>query len=191
MPSPRLLLLLSLILFAGFSRLLPHTDNFAPLTALTLFAAAILSDRRWAMGLPLAAQILSDLALQNTKYIAWPGYFLEEFPFVCGALMMTAIIGFTLRNQIRPGRVILAALASSGSFFLITNFGSWLIMSTTYSRSLAGLMDCYVKGIPFYRSTFESDLIFTAAFFGGFALLERFVPQFRNDSLGQPSSVAS
>jgi hypothetical protein len=40
----------------------------------------------------------------------------------------------------------------------------------------AGLVACYVAGLPYFWNTLLGDLVFTGVLFGGFALLERAVP---------------
>ena len=88
------------------------------------------------------------------------------------------------------GRAIGTALACSVVFFLITNFGAWLTLSRMtppmYSQTFSGLIDCYIAGVPFFRGTFAGDLLYTAALFGGIALLERRAPQ-ASQSLVQPT----
>jgi hypothetical protein len=61
--------------------------------------------------------------------------------------------------------VIGAALASSVSFFLISNFSSWASWTDMYPRTLSGLMAAYAAGLPFFRRSVEGDLLFTAAMF--------------------------
>jgi hypothetical protein len=62
--------------------------------------------------------------------------------------------------------VIGAALASSVSFFLVSNFVVWAAWNGMYPKTLAGLLTCYTAGIPFFRGTVESDLFFSIAMFG-------------------------
>lgn len=50
------------------------------------------------------------------------------------------------------------AAATSTFFFLWTNFGVWLTGSM-YSRSLGGLLECYVAGLPFYRTMLLGNLL--------------------------------
>jgi hypothetical protein len=57
-----------------------------------------------------------------------------------------------------------AALTSSVSFFLVSNFGVWAAYNM-YPKTLPGLISCYVAGIPFYQHRFAGDLLFTAVFF--------------------------
>jgi hypothetical protein len=74
-------------------------------------------------------------------------------------------LGTNLREKSGPVRVIGAALASSVSFFLISNFAVWAAWSM-YPRTFNGLMMSYAAGIPFFRGTLESDLFFSIAMFG-------------------------
>ena len=53
--SPRSAVLVSAVLVAALSRLIPHPPNVAPITAMALFGAASLSDRRLAFLAPLVA----------------------------------------------------------------------------------------------------------------------------------------
>lgn len=185
MPSPRMILLIVLVLAAAFARLVPHVYNVAPVTAVTLFAAAYLPSRRWSVLLPFAAMFFSDLVLYATKDIAYRDQALTNMLFVYSAFAGIALLGQWLRRNVTVSRVIGTALTGSVLFFLVTNFGSWLTLSRPlstgepafYSRTLGGLFDCYVAGVPFFRGTFFGDLFYTAALFGGFALLERTVPK--------------
>jgi hypothetical protein len=51
------------------------------------------------------------------------------------------------------------------SFFLISNFGVWASGLVGYPKTWAGLVDCYVKAIPFFKRGIAADVLFTAAFF--------------------------
>ena len=195
MPTPRLLLLIVLVLSAAFSRLVPHFHNAVPVTAVTLFAAAYLPNRRWSVLLPLIAMFFSDLVLYATKDIAYQTEAVSNMLFVYSAFAGIALIGQWLRRSVTIGRVIATSLAGSVLFFLVTNFGAWLMLSQTlstgepaiYSRTFGGLIDSYVAGVPFFRGTFIGDVFYTAFLFGGFALLQQAVPQLR-PQVAQPTA---
>ena len=68
--------------------------------------------------------------------------------------------------------VAVATLLSSLMFFIVTNFGVWLLQDM-YPKNLLGLLACYTAGIPFFENSLIADVFFTAVLFGGFALLER------------------
>ncbi len=195
MPTPRMLLLIVLVLAAAFARLVPHMYNAAPVTAVTLFAAAYLPSRRWSVLLPFGAMFFSDLVLYATKDIAYRDQAVTNMLFVYSAFAGIALLGQWLRRQVTVSRVVGTTLAGSALFFLVTNFGAWLSLSQTlstgepaiYSRTLGGLIDCYIAGVPFFRGTFFGDLFYTAALFGGLALLERTAPQFQQP-IAQPTA---
>jgi hypothetical protein len=164
----RLLALLCAIVAAAALRLAPHPPNFTPIAAMALFSGAYLGQRGVAFVAPLAALLLSDAVL---------GIY-PEVVFVYLSVAMTVLIGRALLQRKTILRVAGAALASSLLFFLVTNFGVWLVMDY-YPKTVPGLAACYVAAIPFFQNTLAGDLFFSGLLFGGFALLERSVPALR------------
>ena len=167
-PNARLLAILAAIVIAAASRLLPHPANFTPVGALALFSGAYLGRSALAFVAPLAALVLSDLVLG----------FYPEVVFVYVAVAATVLIGWALARRRSVLRVAGAAIAGSVLFFLLTNFGVWLVMDY-YPKDLAGLAACYAAAIPFFQNTLAGDLFYAGLLFGGFALLERAVPAVR------------
>jgi hypothetical protein len=149
-----------LILLAAASRLLPHPPNFAPIAAIGLFAGAAF-DRRAAWLVPFAALLLSDAFLGFYHPVSM---FWNYAGFASCLLLGASILG--------PARTLPrfagATLASSVAFFALSNFGMWA--SGYYPRTAAGLAECYVAALPFFRNTFASDVLYSAALFGGWAL---------------------
>jgi hypothetical protein len=164
----RLLALLSAIVAAAALRLLPHPPNFTPIGAMALFGGAYLGRRSLAFAAPLAALLLSDAIIG----------FYSGMEVVYPSVALIVLIGWWLSNKRTAVRIGAAAVASSVSFFLITNFGMWLF-SGFYPLTSAGLAACFVAAIPFFQNTIAGDLFYSALLFGGFALLERMVPQLR------------
>lgn len=62
-------------------------------------------------------------------------------------------------------RVAGAVLATSTSFFLLSNFQVWAT-GTMYVHNIAGLAECYVAAIPFYANDMMSTAVTVGAFFG-------------------------
>lgn len=62
-------------------------------------------------------------------------------------------------------RVAGAVLATSTSFFVLSNLVVWA-GGTMYSHSLSGLVACYVAAIPFYANDLMSTAVTAGAFFG-------------------------
>lgn len=147
--------------FAGPFNVLPHAWHFTPVAASLLFFGARGSRRQ--MWIPLALFAIADVIL--TKYI-------YSFTFSWDQLVTWAWyaailwLGTNLREKSGPVRVVTAALASSASFFLLSNFAVWAAWPAMYPRSVSGLMMSYAAGLPFLRGTVASDLFFSAAFFG-------------------------
>jgi len=96
-----------------------------------------------------------------------PDYSLWHFsrPFVYGSFMLYVLIGRALANTNSPVRIGSASLLGSAQFFLITNFQAWLELPEFYARDPAGLVQCYIAGLPFAVRTVLGDLLFTALLF--------------------------
>jgi len=146
-------------------RFLPHPWSFTPVVGALLFFGARGSRRQ--LWVPLVLLAASDVVLNRFVY---------HYPFtwdLCVTWMWYAAVawlGTNLRENAKPLRVIGAALASSTSFFLLSNFAVWA-GGTMYPHTWAGLMTSYTLGVPFFRPAIEGDLLFTAAMFATPGLL--------------------
>jgi hypothetical protein len=176
----RLLALLSAIVTAAALRLVPHAPNFTPIGAMALFGGAYLGRRGIAFFAPLAALLISDVALG----------FYHGMAFVYASVALIVLIGWWLSARQTPLLIGAAAVASSVTFFVLTNFGVWLF-SGFYPLTPAGLAACYVAAIPFFQNTLAGDLFYTALLFGGFALLEKAIPMIREAAQPRLAPVAS
>ena len=152
-----------LVVLAAASRLLPHPPNFAPVAAIGLFAGA-LTGRRTGWLVPLLALLASDrvLGFYHPILMLW-NYLAFAVCLPLGSLWLGR--GRTI------GRIGGAVLTSSVAFFVLSNFG--MCASGYYPRTWAGVVECYVAAIPFFGNTLASDLFYSAALFGGHALLAR------------------
>jgi len=147
------------VVFAVAIRFIPHPWQFTPVAASLLFFGARGSRRM--LWLPLVVMAASDLALNRFVY-AYPfGWDQTVIWAWYGAILG---LGAALRKNAKPVPVIGAALGSSISFFLVSNFTVWAA-GTMYPRTWAGLVTCYDAGVPFFRHTLEGDLLFTCAMF--------------------------
>lgn len=150
---------LVLILTAILLRLAPHPPNFAPIAAVAIFGGALLS-RRLGLIVPLAAIVATDFIIgtHDLILVTWGSY----------ALIALAS-SLWLRRKLSFMRGAALTLSASVFFFVTTNFAVWLT-SGMYERSWAGLSQCFTLALPFFRNTLASDLIYTAALFGVYAL---------------------
>jgi hypothetical protein len=186
MLNSRFFALLGITLSAAAMRLLPHPPNMTPIAAMALFGGVYFTDRRVAFMVPLAAMYLSDLALGFFVYDF--GWFHPFMPFVYASFAVTVCLGLLIRRRLNLLMVGGAALASSVLFFVVTNFGVWLV-GNLYPKTVAGLLSCYVAAIPFFRNTLAGDAVYTLVLFGGFAVAQRFVPVLREEPVGIPAHV--
>jgi hypothetical protein len=147
------------VFFAVAFRFLPNTLGFAPVTASLLFFGARGSRRR--MWFPLALMMAGDIYLTRVIY----SYPFTWDHFVTWAWYAAILwVGTHLRENAKPVRVVGAAVASSLSFFLVSNFAFWTT-GIMYPRTLDGLLACYTAALPFFRRGLEGDLLFTCAMF--------------------------
>ena len=183
MYNTRFLALIAITLSAAAMRLLPHPPNMTPIAAMALFGGTYFTTRRIAFLVPLTAMYLSDLALGFFVYDF--GWFHGFMPFIYASFVVTVCLGLLIRHRLSPLIVGGAALISSVLFFVITNFGVWLVGSF-YPKTVAGLLSCYVAAIPFFRNTLAGNAFYTLVLFGGFALVQRYLPVLREESVGIP-----
>jgi hypothetical protein len=164
----RMLTAVGMIIVAALTRFLPHPPNVAPITAIALFGAMML-DRRWAIVVPLAAMLISDAVLGFHNTMIWV---YASFAGIVG-------IGFLLKKHPGVLTTVAASLAGSVLFFVVTNFGVWLSSWNMYPHTTAGLVECYVAALPFFRNSLVGDLAYVAVLFGLFEVFERLWPAIR------------
>lgn len=160
--------LVALIAIAIFSRLLPHPPNFTALGAASLFAGAVLADRRLAFIVPLLTLWLSDLVLNNVVYsqyyegFVWAG---EGVVWSYLAFALIVLMGRVAQVGRSASRVVGGSFAAALLFFLVSNFGVWM-SGTMYPMTMEGLIACYTAAIPFFGYTAAGNLFFAVALFG-------------------------
>lgn len=137
-------------------RLVEHAPNFTPVGALALWSGAYLP-RRYMLAVPLGVMLATDWLIGFYNPIVMAAVYL------CFAL--STLLGSQLRQRISVGPIALSTVAGSLLFFIFTNFAVWL-ESDWYSRSLTGLVQCYLLAVPFFRNTLTGDVVFSTAFFG-------------------------
>ena len=184
--APGPLLLAALVVAAALTRLLPHPPNFSPVEAIALFGGAYFASRAWAVLVPLAGLLLSDLALGAIKGDTYLQYFtsstyLPSLLAIYACVALCSLLGFGLRGRVDGARVLGYSLAGSVVFFALSNLATWLtaIAVPGYPACNTGLVACYVAALPFFQWTVLGTLSYSALLFGGFALLRRKLPALR------------
>jgi len=154
------MLALILVVMAVIFRFIPHIANFSPILAIALFGGAYLN-KKHALLLPLALMMITDLfiGMHNTILFTW------------GSILLISGLGMLLRQKKNVLNISLSALSSAVLFFIISNFGVWIM--GWYPRTLNGLISCYTLAIPFFRTTIASTLIFSFVLFGIYEFVAR------------------
>jgi hypothetical protein len=150
------------VIFAVLARMpfMAHPWGFTPVAAALLYFGARGSRRQ--LWVPFALLAASDVILTRFVY---------SYPFSWDHFVTWAwyaailLLGTQLRESTSWLRVGGAALASSVSFFVVSNFAVWACWNM-YPKTLSGLMACYAAGLPFFRRGLAGDMLFTAVMFG-------------------------
>ena len=153
--------ILSLIVLAVITRLLPHPPNVAPITGIALFGGSRFDNKWIGFGLPLLCMFITDLFLGFSSITM----------FVYLSFMIISYIGINSKT-ISNGTI----LGSSLLFFLLTNFGVFLL---GYPHTIQGLLTCYTLALPFFVNTIIGDLFFTHSLNYSFSKLENRYPILR------------
>jgi hypothetical protein len=176
---------------AGLRLVLRDLPNFAPVAAISLFAGFYFRSALLAASLPVTIMVISDYWIG--------GYPLSMMLLVYGVLTLPVALRSFVRQgfeRLRTskaraiGRVLASSLGASCVFFLATNFGVWLLFDY-YDRSFAGLTECFLAAIPFFRYTLAGDLFFSTVLFGSYALAWSVVASPQGTVVDDPSAVDS
>ena len=165
-----------LLLLAVLTRVLPHPDwlNFTAVGGALLYFGA---RRNWReMLAPLAVLMATDYYLTVYAYhysFRWQGYATTWAWY----LMAMALGQILLRSRTTFARVAAGALLGPTSFFLVSNYAVWLSGGGgLYTRTLDGMITCYVAALPFYRNDLLSTALVAGLAFGVPVLVRRMRP---------------
>jgi hypothetical protein len=160
-----------LIVAALLSRLVPHPDwlNFTAVGGALLYFGARRSWRE--MLAPLAALMATDYLLTAFSYhypFRWQSYVTTWAWY----LMAMALGHILLHARTTFVRAAAAIVLGPTSFFLVSNYAVWA-GSEMYPRTLAGLGQCFIAALPFYRNDLASTAIVAGLAFGVPILVRR------------------
>ncbi len=152
-------LAIALIAVAVGWRIINNTYSIAPnlelVTTVTVLAAIMLG-WRGALIVPIVSMIASDLVIGNSSIFVFTW---SSFAIIgLGALLLRKL------NQKPKAQILYSAgfaVASSFTFFVITNFGVWA--QGWYTMTFAGLVECFTMAIPFYRTMLIGNIILVPA----------------------------
>ena len=155
---------LGLIFLMVFSRIIPHPPNFTPIIAVAIMSGYFFKKIYISFIVLFAAMLLSDLFL---------GFYQNMF-LVYLSLFFITYIFFTISKRIDGKNLFIYSFFASLIFYLVTNFGVWLL-GNMYQKNLSGLIQCYYFAIPFFTKTILSTIIFSyTAFFANHYYIKKF-----------------
>jgi hypothetical protein len=168
----RTVVILAMIALAAALRIAPHPWNFTPVGAMALFAGATVRDRRLAFLFPMLALFAGDIFVGFHKLM----------PVVYASFLINVALGYWIRDRRTTLRISAITLLCATQFFVVTNFGVWAFLDG-FPRTTAGLIACYLAGLPLFWNTLAGDAVYAALLFGSLALAERMFPALREPAL--------
>ena len=154
--NKKILFITLFIIVVALMRLIPHPPNFVPITAIAIFAGVRFNNIILAYAVPISIMLISDFFIGFSS--------ISLFVYL-------AFILITTYSYIFKKYSIKNILLSSLIFFVITNFGVWLIGG--YPKNIEGLILCYTMAIPFFTNSLMADLFFSAILYYGFEQIEK------------------
>ena len=139
----------AILLVLAASRFIPHPPNFTSLLALSFYVPAFFG-RKYILAL-ITSFFITDLVIgfHSTMLFTW------------GSVLIIGLFSNYFITNIMTR--ISAALLGVLIFFLITNFGVWLV-SEMYNPDINGLLKTYFLAIPFFGYSLISTVLFSLIF---------------------------
>jgi hypothetical protein len=162
-------LILFLILISTLSIWYRFADmpyNFTPIGALALFAGYALRSR-WSFCIPIGVMAFTDAIIGTYN----PGIMVTVY----GSYMLMTLLGGALAQNPHWMKPFIGSVAGSVLFFVLTNgavwaFGSW------YPHNTAGLYECFLNALPFFRNTLSGNVFYTFFIFSSYNMItSRFI----------------
>ena len=141
---------ISLILILALARLIPHPPNFTPIIAVAILSGYFFKNIYISFLTLIISMLIADIFL---------GFHSNIF-FVYISLLIISYIFFKIGEKINYKNLIFYSFFGSLVFFIISNFGVWLL-GGLYEKNLTGIIECYILAIPFFGNTFLSTLVFS------------------------------
>ncbi len=154
LPTQRKIYLAIVLLTIGIGGrlLLKDLPNIETVMVASLLAGSLLGGL-YSVFIPLTIIAITDMYLGNDPILL----------FTWSAWGVIGLTGLVLRKRRGFKPAFICGLTGIGIlsslfFYLYTNFGVWLLWDM-YPHTLAGLIQCYVMGLPFFLRHLASDLI--------------------------------
>ena len=175
--TSRTLIVFGLLIFtAALYRIVPGRPfGFDPMIAMAIFGGAVVTDKRWAFAVPLAAMLLSDAlyeALTRAHIVNMPGFYDGQW---LNYILIAGISFFgILMKRVSVTNVAIAAVSAPLVYFILSNTGVWAF-GGGYARpfTAAGWLQALADGLPFLKYSLLGSVAFSAVLFGAWALITK------------------
>ena len=138
---------IGVLIVLSASRFIPHPPNFTSLLALSFYIPAVFGIKY--IPIVVLALLFTDLII---------GFHSTMF-FTIGSVILIGLISKYFNHSIILR--LFGALTGAIMFYLLTNFGVWLIGS--HSNSL-GLVETYFVALPFFGYSMVSTILYSFIF---------------------------
>lgn len=155
-----------LLILVTALHLVPHPFGVSPIGGTALYAGAY-GNPRMVWLAPLVPLFIGDL---------FGGFYdLTVMAFVYLGFALSALVGQRFLARRRDTRRIASAIVSAAMvFYLVSNFSIWLV--GMYPPTAAGLISCYVNGLPSLGTAILADAAYCLLLFGAHTMIERSQP---------------
>lgn len=151
------------IAVASVIHLVPHPFGVSTVGAVAVYGGAN-SSWKVAWLVPLIPVLIGNLVFGF--------YDLTVLIFVYAGFALSALAARCILHSVQSGpRYGLAIATGAFLFFLISNFAIWLV--GMYPPTTAGLVTCYINGLPYLGTALLADGFYSVLLFGLHRILDR------------------
>ncbi len=136
------------------SRLLVEVPNFTPTISLIIFTSLFIRNNYAMILIVVCSQLISDYFL---------GFYHSMF-FVYISYILIGVYSLYFLKKINYLQIMLASISAPIFFYIVTNFGVWFTMDL-YLPTSQGLINSYIAGIPFLKSSILSTIIYSSTIY--------------------------
>lgn len=154
----KIIVALCLVVLGIAFRTIWHPGNNIEFVTTAAFLAGAYLGWKWSIAVPLTIMVVTDSIIGNTNI----------FVFTWSAYIIIGVMGYWgLRStKIKIIQATGLGVVAGLWFYLWTNFGVWLLDSWgMYPKTLVGLADAYLYGLPFLKFNVLGNLLFVPSSF--------------------------
>jgi hypothetical protein len=165
-----------LLLVSALYRLIPNRPwGFAPQIAIALFSGSVVKNKKFSFLLPLGSMFLSDLlfeVLHRAGLTDMQGFYDGQWVNYVLFTGLT-VIGWAISRK-NVLHIALGAMAGPVLYFFASNTATWALgLGWHRPHTWDGFALALADGLPFFRGSLYATVLFSAVFFGGYALWRR------------------